>query len=458
MSRSALVLALLALAACSSDGGSGSSGAVGGGERGSGPGGPGAGGAGGSGPGASSGGSAAGATLRTRVRAAASPASGQQSLSAQGVQLGAAKASDLASLKYFVQSIVICEEMSPQGSGSSPGKGCLEIYRGKDDPRFAYELGKTTDFTPIADAARETDEGFVDLMDPAAREKLGTSTKLTPGHAHPYSWGAVYWNLPIKVKARIPMSDGSTWYTHDGATVRTTMGDGYVAYPTVTTTSLLEGPESEAVVLHSNGGAWFRFQAPLVVREEDVAEGKTFVLDLAFDPDGLVKGASPGGGPSPSLQDDQQRGISVPMLDLTPVPHAESETVVRETYEAQVASGGESFRFRVSLYGLAGDAARTVYGVSMRTLPTAGTLGAVSDAQKISFVETKDGKLEMQAWDRSAVLRGFTRGEKEGDETTATLSCARWGSMAAPSAGVVFDGCADGDLPVTFRLVSVGAP
>ena len=251
----------------------------------------------------------------------------------------------------------------------------------------------------------------MDLMDPVAREKLATSAVLGPQDAHAYAWGAVYWNLPIKVTAQVPIFGGGTWFTHDGQTRRQPMGGDYVA--------------------------------------------TTFLLDLAFDPDALVKAATRG-SPQTSLT-DEARTMSVPMLDLTPLPHRDSEKLMRETYVASVATGGESFRFRLSLYSLEGDPSRVIYGASTRTVQTAETRGFVSDAQKVSFMASKEGKLVFQGWDKSSLVSGFTRGEKEGDETTATLHCGTHGPSGG-SAAVLFEACPQGGTTVTFRLVSVGPP
>lgn len=414
----------------------------------------------------SSGGSSSGGALptdrayiSTRLRVAAAPESSgaQGAMHTMSLTLGGTSATSLESLKYSVKSIVICEDMETTGTGINPRSGCLTIYSVPEDPAYAYDP-RDADFTHLADAARRSDAGFIDLMDAASRARMTTNTPLSAEHVHGYNYGAIYWNLPVKVKASIPMGDGSTFYTHDGPTVRTELGtDHYVSYPTVTPTPLMSGPAEEAVILHPNGGTWFKFQAPLMVTQRDVDDRVSYVLDLTFNPEGLVKGAT-FGGPPPSITEGgaQPRTIAVPMLDLTPVPHRASETVVKETYLANVRAGDDDFDVRLELYSVKEDPNRTIYGASARTLTNARSHGVVSDFQKIAFIDQTGGVLDFQAYDRSPALSGFTRGRAVGDTTTARIRCAHYGDPTGNTAGALFAGCgAEGNVPVTFRLDSV---
>lgn len=109
--------------------------------------------------------------------------------------------------------------------------------------------------------------------------------------------------------------------------------DRFRAYYTLPSTPLSQGPAEEAVVLLGNGGNWFKFQAPLTITEDDIAERRAWVLDLVFNPDGIMKATN---SIAQIAERDAQgtfvRGIAVPMLDLAPVPHRSTETIVRESY------------------------------------------------------------------------------------------------------------------------------
>jgi hypothetical protein len=401
-----------------------------------------------------------GAYIRTRVNPFEDARGGVHDVHAQSMISGQNTATSLESLEYFITSIQICESVETTGTATGNAKNCLEIYKGPPADAYAYELGPNTDWTSLADTARTSDEGFVDLMDPTARKKLSADTRLSARDAHAYHYGLVYWALPIKVKATATSPSGDTsFYTHDGTTMRTVVGtDGFVAYPTVTSTPLTTGPAEKAVILHSNGGTWIRFQNPLVVTDEDIAEKRGWVLDLSFDPDGIVKGFSFGGPPA-SLRDSESspNTMSVPLLDLTPIPHRESETVVKETYIGRVHEGHDDFDVRLEFYSIAEDPKHTVYGVDAKTLLNAQSSTAFSDFSKISFLETNDdGTLDLQVWDRTPVIRGFSRGAAVGDTTSVMLDCQGPTSPNRNGAfGVAFDACPGVLVPVTFTLTDV---
>jgi hypothetical protein len=396
-----------------------------------------------------------GSTISTRMTLSSTAAGAAPKTTS--LVLGGTTAASLASMKYFIKNIVICEQMETNGTGTGNSKGCLTIYSVPENPAYAY-TPQDADFTHLADAARKSDDGFIDLMNADSRAKLTTSTPLTAQHVHGYNYGAIYWNLPIKLTASIPMADGSTYYTHDGPTVRTVVGnDGFVAYPTVTPSALTDGPAEEATILHPNGGTWFKFQAPLVVTQKDLDDKVAYVLDLTFNPDGLVKGAS-WGGPPPSIVESgaQPRTIIVPMLDLTPVPHRATESVMKETYVANVLAGSDDFDVRLELYYVKEDPNKTVYGVSGKTLVNARSTTVVSEFQKVAFLETTaSGALDLQAYDKTPMLSGFTRGTQAGDTVSATLHCAHYGDPSGSSAGVLFTGCDANGMPLTFTLTSV---
>ncbi len=432
-------------------GSGGRSGAAGGANAGAG--GASAGGAAGAG-GAGAGG---GASIVMRVSPGASAASTGGRIAAFGA--GQTTATSLESLKYYVSAVTICESLEVMGTGFSNPTGCLELYR-RDLGRLSY-LPTEADFTRLADAAREGDDGFVDLMNPASRAVLSGGTPLGPEAIRKYHYGIITWALPVKVKASVPLFDGRTLFTHDGATERRVMsGATWAWYPTVSPAPFTEGVAEEAVVLLGNGGNWFKFQNPLWVSAEDVASGRGYVLDLVFNPEGLVKGFA-GGTRPPELEDgaEPRNSFRVPMLDLAPVPHRAAERVVKETYVAPVGEGAGAFEVRLEIYAIAGDPNHTVYGVDAKTLAVASSASDnFSDFNKIAFVEqgAAPGALDLQIWDRRPVVSGFARGAAVGDAAPATLDCVGDGPNDRNGAfGVQFSGCVDGHADVTFTLRAV---
>lgn len=403
-----------------------------------------------------------GARVETRLSAAGAERAGY----ALKFRAGAASSTGLESLKYQITSIQICESLETSGSAFHNPVGCLSLYE-HDDARLHYELDG--DWRALADVARGTDEGFVDLLDDSSRAQLAGSTKLRKENARSYHYGVINWSLPIKVKATVTMSDGSQLYTHDGETRVETIGvDNWRSHFTAPMTPLSSAPAEEAVVLLPNGGNWFKFQSPFVISEEDIASERAFVLDLVFNPDGIVKGYSD----SSALGSISQRGaggehvhdIAVPMLDLAPVPHRASEQVMRESYRGTVALSDSSFDLRIELYYLEGDASETVYGADAKALVNAGTRAVPPELTKISFLErAPDGSLTMLAHRRTPVISGLRRVAGESGSTRVSLACAEHSNREAAQGGaaIVLERCPaatlDVDLVLTSRSPVAGA-
>jgi hypothetical protein len=372
---------------------------------------------------------------------------------------GGAVRPGLESLEYYITGVQICETMTASGSGFSNPAGCLELYRG-DSTQLTY--GLNDDWTPLADAARASNAGFVDLLNPSARETLNARTVLTNEQVRSYNYGIITWSLPIKVKASIALGDGSFLYTHDGDTTYETIGaDNFRHYYTSPATSLATGPAEKAVVLLPNGGNWFKFQNPLSVTEADIEQRRQWVLELVFNPEGIVKGFAGDGISQGSLQErvdsgSVTRAITVPMLDLVPIPHRENEQVVRESYLANMVLDSQEFDLRLELYSVDGDPNHTVYGVDAKTLVTAASRSAPPEISKVSYVVAdSDGSLTFQSFDATPIISSFERVTETLGTTHARIKCAEYGDAAGSAGGaaLVVNHCPSADLDVTFRLV-----
>jgi hypothetical protein len=372
---------------------------------------------------------------------------------------GGALRPGLESLEYFIYSVQICESMDAQGSGFGNAQGCLELYRG-DPSGLPYD--PAGDWTGLADQARASDAGFVDLLNPSAREALSATTELRSQDVRSYHYGIITWSLPIKFEAAVPLFDGTFLYTHDGPTTYQTIGaDNFRDYFTSPTTSLAVAPAEKAVVILGNGGNWFKFQNPLTITEADIAEHRQWVLDLVFNPEGIVKGFAGdniGGGSVREQNEMGQtlRGINVPMLDLAPVPHRASEQVVRESYLGHVSLGAQVFDARIELYSVDGDPNQTVYGVDVKSLITAESRSLPPELSKISYlVSEPDGSLSFQSFKSTSIITGFQRVAGEFGSTTASLVCATHGEreLAEGGSALVVESCPARTIEVTFDLV-----
>jgi hypothetical protein len=371
---------------------------------------------------------------------------------------GGAVRPGLESLEYHIGSVQICETLEEQGSGFSNPGGCLQLYSG-DPTTLSY--GLQDDWSPLADQARASNDGFVDLLDPTSRATLGGTTLLQAEHVRSYNYGVITWSLPIKVKATLALGDGSFLYTHDGTTTFQTIGvDNYRDYFTAADTALDLPPAEKAVVILPNGGNWFKFQHPLDITQADIDEKRQWVLDLVFNPEGIVKGFA-GGGSGGNLRERGEagpslRGINVPMLDLAPVPHRASEQVVRESYLAHLDLSGNSFDVRVELYSVEGDPNQSVYGVDVKTLVTPQSNQLPPEIAKISSLTSEnDGGLAFRSYSGLPIVTGFHRVAEELGTTTARLVCATHQDRAGAEGGaaIVTDSCPSANLDVTFTLV-----
>jgi len=67
-------------------------------------------------------------------------------------------------------------------------------------------------------------------------------------------------------------------------------------------------PAEKAVVILGNGGNWFKFQNPLDISQEDIDEKRQWVLDLVFNPEGIVKGFSGDGSTRGNIREQSEAG------------------------------------------------------------------------------------------------------------------------------------------------------
>jgi hypothetical protein len=406
---------------------------------------------------AGSSGDAAHAGIEMRLAAPAPSSAGSPHLlSFSG---GGAVRPGLESLEYYIYSVQICESLTPSGSGFNNPTNCLELYSG-DRSVLSYDL--QGDWTALADAARAREAGFVNLLDPTSRATLRGTTPLQVEHVHAYNYGIITWSLPIKVKATVALGDGTFLYTHDGPTrVQTIGADNYQDYYTAPNSELDVGPAEKAVVILGNGGNWFKFQHPLTITQADIDEKRQWILDLVFNPEGIVKGFSGDGTTRSNIREQPEagpilRGINVPMLDLAPVPHRASEQVMRESYLAHLNVSGNVFDARIELYSVDGDTSQSVYGVDVKSLVSRDGTSVPPDLAKISSISVEnDGTLSFRSFTGSPVISGFHRVADELGTTHASILCATHDNRAGAEGGaaMVLDACPSESVDAVFTLV-----
>ncbi|HWO10305.1 MAG TPA: hypothetical protein VNN80_12515 [Polyangiaceae bacterium] len=404
--------------------------------------------------------SPSGAGIQLRLASTAASSVNGSGLNLLAFSSGGAVRPGLESLEFYIYSVQICESMDTSGSGFSNPGGCLALYSG-DTSQLAYDAAG--DWTPLGDAARALDTGFVDLIDASSRARLDATTELRSEHVRSYNYGLINWSLPVKVKATIPLGDGSFLYTHDGATESELISsDGYRHYYTRAGSSLASGPAEKAVVLLSSGGNWFKFQNPLNVTSADIEQQRQWVLDLVFNPEGIVKGFAGDGIGGGNLEEHSEQGmpiraITVPLLDLAPIPHRRDEQVVRESYLANLNVSGQAFDVRLELYSVDGDPSRTIYGVDVKTLVVPESTSMPPEMMNVSYVVSQaDGSLSFESYRHMPLISGFSRVAEELGSTQAAVSCGTHGDSDAANGGaaLMLASCPSPAIDVTFRLVS----
>jgi hypothetical protein len=342
---------------------------------------------------------------------------------------GGSGTSGLTSLKYYISSIQICQSMTPNGTAFTNQSGCIELFHGGSDSHITSN-GSTPDYASDMTYAKSLTTGYIDLLDSTSLATLNGAVTLPSGSTGDYKWGLINWGYPIKLTGTVTMSDGTSLYTHDGTYTNYSGGNGGL---NTSATSFASGPAEEAIITLPNGGTWFAFQTPF-----HIDETQSYNIDLVFNPSGLLKAANPANTNNPPLTDGTQ-SMSIPFLNLSPVPHASTDTVSKETYIAQVDSGSSHFDVRLELYYQTSDATKTIYGVDAQTIARAGTASdSYYDFQKVSYVTSSGGTLTFEDYNQAALISGFTRQSTAGQTTTATIGCSASFNLAGCGTTVTF--------------------
>lgn len=365
------------------------------------------------------------ATIETRVTVASTK-------QAAPAQVGTNPADGLLGMKYYIKSMGICKTAEIQGTGFGMGPECIVLYETAANPDYEVSssdgMPTAEDYVRFMDTARGDDSPeFIDLMSAESRARMNSTIELTEQNVGEYHYGYVYWYYPIKFTAQMTLSDGTSIYTHDGTSTTYVDQNNFTHLNTIAAASFVTGPAEEAVVANQNGGAWFKFQSPFTVTEADLAEGTKFQLKLAFNPEGVVRGAGPNSGGGLQLRDSAYGvpgySFEVPILDLSPVVHREGETPLRESYVFAVSTPtGNQFDLRYDVY-VVKERPEEILAVETKALTKPGSFENAG-AYTVSFVETAaDGSISFLKWDRKPILTGFKRAVATGDAVTAMLHC-----------------------------------
>lgn len=351
-----------------------------------------------------------------------------------------ATGSGLKSLKMLFTRIAICKDVTFHGTAREPS-GCLSLYQKEVDNDLVNTLNPSV---AIAKALTVT-EGYIDVMDPQSLAVLKQSAPLklveedgksAESDAGEYNWGVVEFALPIKVTASLvdPSDTSKEVLFTKPSSSGTCRVNNNPEYACAIATSALTSSPAEEATFASGAGVAFKFQKPLVISEDDIKNGKVFNIKIAFNPNGLLQGVTPNGATNFPPYTDNSIGngynlgntLALVGAQFSAVFHESDAKVMRETYLATIpASGGNgSFDLRVEMYFLDTDPDRTIYGVSVATLPTADFSGYLVGYQTIKSINTgADGSIDLIDILDVESIKGLKRLMTVGETTSAQLAC-----------------------------------
>ena len=306
------------------------------------------------------------------------------------------------SFKVAIYDLSVCEDMTVSGSGYSNATGCQALYSQTDDDA-AYNSGTVP-----------TGVNFLDLMDPTAtKAKIQAFGAQVP--AGTYKYGKINAYRLMKVTGSVVL-DNSAGTAYTKADASNANPSDLNSSKNISTT-MGTGPAAEASVVWNQNG-YFKFQTPWVFDGTSAVD-----VDIVFNPDNILKGSA--ACSNCIIQENNAgtgKGISIPILKLTPVVRKSTEVSQRERYK--FSSGNLNGDLTIDLYSIKGDTNRTIYGVDVRMgYNAAQTDGGLMDPMSANEVTVSGTTVTLKDWS-GATIASFDRGTADGTITgTPTIAC-----------------------------------
>lgn len=380
------------------------------------------------------------------------------------LRVGTVTGTTLQSLKYYVTSIQLCEDIEFAGSGYSSVAGCIELYRNMTPDSPNYD-----DYT-VPEAKDDTTEGrYIDLMSAEGQATLRRPVMLQvpiatgpvqadidaadggtgddagvsdspPRQAGVYRYGLINFYRPIKVKAQFPIigeSEENYFRTKAVTAVHAIPGqNGMLGGERVEIGDTLNGPTEETTYMLNNGGVVFVFQKPFAVTQADIDANKEINIDLVFNPENF------GQAYATTCSDDirvvvcdpaNNVAIDMPFVRMSPVPRKTGEKTRKETYLVDYDANS---KVRIELYYNDADPEASVQGVDTAIVynPTTPSGNAPSFSTIANDFVTQSGSVT--ASDASVSLRDYQRqvsleGLRRRRAGTVTVHCLFPGSVCS---------------------------
>jgi hypothetical protein len=372
------------------------------------------------------------------------------------IRVGSPSAMNLISLKYYITSIQLCQNLEQMGSGFSSAVGCIALYQN--------ESAAASDYANYLVTQAEQDtasDHFIDLMSPEGQAALRKPVTLEvpiaadpdagvadAGPASPSSEGAYRFGLinffrPIKVKAEFPIVGRPGEYFRTRAVTHVTTGSSIDGHNSerVQIGDTLSGPTEETTYMLNNGGALFTFQKPFVITQADIEAQAEIKVDLVFNPENFgqaYEAMNCADQPWIAICDPANNvAIDMPYVRMNPVPRKAGEKTRKETY---LMDWEASSKLRIELYYNDADAEAGVQGVDMAVVY--GTTAPIGDmpyrntvssafVSQTGSVSSNDAALTFYDYDHTPSLEGLLRRH----DGNASLHCSL-PSAICPSAGV----------------------
>ena len=438
----------------SGTGGRGGSGASGQGGPGGQSGNPGSGGTAGGG-----GSSGAGGVQRGMIKLVPNVVAGQQlggggsgGIGSQqsALRVGIPNATTLLSLKYYVTSIQLCEDVELMGSGFSNISGCINLYQNMPVGSPDY-----TEYKVEEAMADDTPGRYIDLMSAqgqaALRRPVMVDVPIASGpidvidsdadggvpeepvrQPGVYRYGLINFYRPIKVKAEFPiLGETSEHYFRTKAVtaIHEMPGqNGGLGNDTVSIGDTLSGATEETTYMLNNGGVIFVFQKPFAITQADVDNNAEINIDLVFNPDSFGQAYETDCSADIRVvvcDPANNVAIDMPFVRMSPVPRKSGEKTLKETYMIDYDANS---RLRVELYYNDADPNKGIQGVDTAIVynPTAPNLTSFNSVAS-NFVTEVASSVSFLDYRRMPSLEGLVRRQ----DGTVTIHCLYPGGVCS---------------------------
>jgi hypothetical protein len=384
--------------------------------------------------------------------------------SESALRVGSPSATDLKSLKYYITSIQMCEQVDVMGSGYSGSRGCVQLYENMDADSPDYTTYLVTqakdDQTPgrfidlMTAAGQETLRRPVTLQvpvsppgteisDPAPEPEADAGVDADGGTDAPgvvaYRFGLINFYRPIKVTAEFPVLGGEDYFRTKAVTHinRDPAPPGGFASERVEIGNTLDGPTEETTYMLNNGGALFTFQKPFVITQADIDSQSEIKIDLVFNPENFGQAFEANDCTAQSYisicDPTNNVVIDMPFVRMNPVPRKTGEKTRKETYLMSYEPGA---KLRIELYYNDGDEEAGIQGVDTAIVYDETATNSYNKVIASNFVSqsgsitSDNASVQLKDYRYQVNLEGLVRRH----DGTATIHCLFTGSLC-PSLG-----------------------